>query len=182
MTFIDHYLKEYSLDEIPASTVKHLEALEKEIIDRVDFKSTFDTIVTKYGHQIADIIERFAKHWKNINGWSFLSVFDSLRFVINIGVEVKQLVDLMRNDLVTDDMTAKQKKEMLKNFAIDLIYFIWKTVDPLQNHLKWLPFKQNVERWLVRTISMMAISFAEDLIKHQFGTLSVGNSIRIRTL
>lgn len=183
MSFIDHYLKEYNLDELPASSKKRLEKLEDEIKDKVDFnptKSTFDDVVTKYGSQIADIVERFAKHFKDIDGWSIGTIWGSLRFVINIGVEVKQLVMLMKDDIVTDDMTPEEQKVALSDFAKDLIWFIWKTVDPLRNRLGWLPFKQKIEKWLVMKIADMAVDFAGDLIDRHFGPMEAGDiSIKV---
>lgn len=185
MSFIDHYLKNYNLEEIPKSTQKKLEKLEKKLAQKVDnnpTESTFDDIITKYGEQIADIIGRFSDYWKDVSSWSVSSVVGTLRFVINIGVEVKQLVEAMRDDIVTDDMTDKEQTEDLKNFAKDLIYFIWKIVDPLNNRFTWLPFRERLEKWLVMKIADMAVDFAGDYIDSHYDAMNAEDNIRVKVL
>jgi hypothetical protein len=175
MSFIDHYLKEQNLDPLPESTKKNLDKLEKEIKAKIDDNptdSTFEEVAKKYGAQIGDIVARFSAHWKAIDGWSISTVIGSLRFVINIGVEVRQLVEQMKGDIVTDDMTPEESKAATVDFGKSLVFFIWKTVDPLQGRLSWIPFKKTIERKLVFWVADMAFDFAGDLINRHFGAMS----------
>jgi len=177
MSFIDHYLKEHNLDALPDDTKKNLDKLEKEIKAKIDDNptdSTFEDVTKKYGPQIADIVGRFRDHWGRvtIDGWSVSTVTGTLRFVINVGVEVKQLVDQMEEDIVTDDMTPEEAKEATTDFGQSLVYFIWKTVDPLKDRLSWVPLKKTVEKKLVFWVAGMAFDFAGDLINRHFGAMS----------
>jgi hypothetical protein len=181
MSFIDHYLKEHNLDPLPQDIKKNLDKLEKEIKAKIDDNptdSTFEDVAKKYGPQIADIVGRFREvlgeydYWKTTGGWSVGTVIGILRFVINIGVEVKQLVDQMKGDIVSDSLSFEQAKAAKIDFGQSLVYFIWKTVDPLKGRLGWIPFKKTVEKKLVFWVASMAFDFAGDLINRHFGAMS----------
>ncbi len=174
MSFIDHYLKEKNLDPLAPDIKKKLKKLEKEIRSKVDNNptaSTFEDVAKKYGPQIADIVGRFSAKWKSVDGWSISSVAGIVRFVINIGVEVQQLVELMEDDIVGKDMTPSEAKAAKVDFAKSLVWFIWKTVDPLKGRFNWIPLKATIERKLVNWVSDMAFDFAGDLIDRHFGAM-----------
>ena len=165
MSFIDHYLKEHDLDALPDDAKKNLDKIEKEIKAKINDNptdSTFEDVAKKYGPQIADIVGRFRQHWKADDK----SVTGDLRFIINIGVEVKQIVDQMKGDIVTEDMTPEQSQVATTDFGQSLVYFIWKTVDPLKGRLSWVPFKTTIEKKLVFWVAGMAFDFAGDLINY----------------
>jgi hypothetical protein len=184
MSFIEHYLKECNLGELPTSTISNLTKIEQELAKKINQNpttSTFDDVVTKYGSQIADITGRFAKCWSAVDGWSIQTVTGVLRFVLNIGIEVKQLVDQMKADIVTPDMSPEASYQAIIDFGQSIVYFIWKTVDPLKNHLNWVPFKSTIERKLVSWIAEMAFEFATDLFEKHFGVLE-NKTVAIKTL
>lgn len=176
MSFIDHYLEKENLDPIPEANKKNLDKLEKELQRKINespiLRSTFEDVAKKYGPQIADIVGRFSKHWKSVDGWSISTVVGSLRFVMNIGVEVKQLVELMEGNIVSPGMSPSEAKEAKTDFGKSLVWFIWKTVDPLKGRLSWIPFRKTIERKLVNWVADMAFDFAGDLVDRHFSAMS----------
>lgn len=166
MSFLDNYLKNYKLEELSTGAKKLLTSLEAELeekINKTDTPSKFEDVIKEFGAKIADLVERFANYWKTVKGLSFSSVGSTLRFVINIGVEVKQIVDDMTKHLVPANATDVEKKAIQSDFGKDLTFFVWKTVDPLKDKLNFIPFKATIEKKLVRWIAGMAIEFAYDL-------------------
>lgn len=166
MSFLDQYLEKYKLDELSGTAKEAVADLEQELNNKITEQgSGFDAFVKEFGPKIADIVERFAAHFKNLPPMSVSTVIGSLRFVINIGVEVYQLVEEMGKHVVPEGASPEQAKTAKIEFGKSLIYFIWKTVDPLKDKLNWLPFKSYIEKKLVFWIGEMAMRFTVDLFE-----------------
>lgn len=167
MSFIDTYLEKYRLDEMPEKVKKNLDQLEKDMADKVqsDDVEDFGECLAKYGAEISDLIERVSAKIDDLSIGSLSDVLNLFRFVKTIGFEAYQLVELLSDCVVPDglsDEEAKEAKEAKKEFGIDLTYFIWVTINPLEGKLTWLPFKKTIEKKVVRWLAGMAIDFAMD--------------------
>lgn len=187
MSFLDNYLDKYRLSNISEKVKKNLDKLEGELAKKIDANPTdakFEDEVKKFGPQIADIVSKFAEHFKNKPGWSVSTAFGSFKFVLNIGVEVFQIVEGMKSAIVTDDMPEEEQHAAKVDFGKDLIFFIWMSVDPLAGRLSWIPFKKTIEKKLVYWVAGMALDFTVDLFAANAGveTFSVKgeNTTRIR--
>lgn len=193
MGFLDSYLSKYRLDTITDKAKSSLEKVEKDIekmLEQNDKNPAFEQSVQKFGPQIADIVERFSAHFANLDGWSFSTVAKSLRFVMNIGTEVWQIVDSVSDLVVTSDMTPGQAHDAKVEFGQHLTYFVWSTVDPLKDRFSWIPFKKSIEKKLVFWVAEMALEHTVDLFAANkisasdglsgatFGLMSVGSNFK----
>lgn len=170
MGFLDNYLKSYRLDEITANAKSSLDKIEKDlekVLKENENNPAFEECVKMFGPKIADLVDRFSSHFTNLNGWSFAAIKSSLRFVINIGTEVYQIVESVKQLVVTPSMSQAEAHAAKVNFGQHLSYFVWSTVDPLKGKLSWLPFKNTVEKKLVFWIAGMTLEHTVDLFAAQ---------------
>jgi len=165
MSFLESYLKKHRLDKMPDKHKKNLKKLENKLNERVQGSTTFEECLKNYGPEISDLVERASNALKDI---SFS--FQKIRVVINIGIEVYQIVDQMEDCVVSDDMTEEEKKAVKIEFGKDLTYFVWMTIDPLEDYLKWLPFKKAFEKMIVRWLAGYAMETAMDMFQAQAQT------------
>lgn len=164
MGFLTHYLEKHRLDNIPDSSKKNLEKLEsnldRKIQDAKNSSDKFEDIIAEYAPDISSLIERFSYHIDNTNLKSMSGILSSFKFVISIGTEVYQIVEAISDDIVSDGMTEEEAQDAKIDFGKHLVYFIWKTIDPLKGRLYWIPFKATIEKKLVFWIAGMGIGAA----------------------
>lgn len=166
MSFLDHYVAKYRLDKMPEKHKENIEKIEKkleQITKQAKGKLTFDDLLKQFGPQIADLVERVSKYIGEIKNWSFSTIIGVFRFVNSIATEVHQIVEQMAGCVVDDTMTEQEKHSAKVSFGKELVYFIWKTVDPLRGRLSWIPFKQTIEKKLVMWLAGMALESTVDL-------------------
>lgn len=163
MGFLNTYLKKYRLDEMPEKHKEHLEKLEKEIAEK-SFSSNadFEECIKKFGPALADLIDRAAAGLKDVK-----VSLSTLRWIINIGIETHQLVEQMVDFVVDDEMTPAEAREAKIEFGKELTYFIWKAIDPLAKYLYWLPFRQTLEREIVKWMAGLVMEATVDLLAAQ---------------
>ena len=151
MSFIDTYVKKNRIGDISSGVRKNLDKLEKKL-DTVTKKSkkglSFLDTIKEYGEEIGDLIERVQQHF---DGWEFTlkGAFSSFRFVYSISIEIYQIIEAMKDDIVPDGLTGEAAWQAKRDFGGQLVYFIWKTVGPLDKRFNWVPFKKTIEKKLV---------------------------------
>lgn len=167
MSFIDTYMKKHRIGDISSSVRKNLAKLEK-VLDSVTKKAkkglSFLDAIKDYGDEIGDLIERVQQHF---DGWKFTltGAFSSFRFVYSIAIEVYQIIDAMKDEIVPDGLTGEQAWQAKRVFGKNLIFFIWKTVGPLDKRFNWIPFKKTIEKKLVLWLAGMGMDTARSMFK-----------------
>ncbi len=167
MSFIDTYMKKHRIGDISSGVRKSLDKLEKKL-DSVTKKAkkglSFLGAVKDYGEEIGDLIERVQQHF---DGWEFTlsGAFGSFRFVYSIAIEVYQIVDAMKDEIVPDGLTGEAAWQAKRNFGKNLIFFIWKTVGPLDQRFNWIPFKKTIEKRIVLWLAGMGMDTARSMFK-----------------
>jgi len=180
MSFIDTYMKKHRLGDISKTTRKHLDQLEKKM-DEVTKKAkkglSFLDSIKNHGEAIGDLIERVQQHF---DGWKFTwkTSFSTFQFVTNIAIEVYQIIDAMKDDIVPDGVTGEQAWESKKKFGKELIFFVWKTIGPLDKVLTWVPFKKTIEKKLVMWMAGMGLESARKMFgaNKEVSSFSANNS------
>ena len=165
MSFIDTYMKKHRLGDITSSTRKHLDKLEKKL-DAVTARAkdglSFLDAIKNYGDEIGDLIERVHKHF---NGWKFTwgNALSTFQFVYNIAIEVYQIIDAMKDEIVPEGVTGEKAWDAKRLFGKQLVYFIWKVIGPLDKVFKWVPFKKTIEKKLVMWLAGMGLDSARKM-------------------
>lgn len=182
MGFLNEYLDNNRLDPVSKKVNKQLEALEEQLKEKSTVEaSEFDEALKKYGPQILDLVHRAAKAFKNV---SFS--FAKLKIISKLAVEVYQLVDTIQDVIITSEMTDQEKDEAKISFGRDLIYFIYLTINPLKNRLRWLPFKKMLEKKVVLWLAEMGLESAMkviDSVKDKVvESMAEGEAIAIKVL
>jgi len=161
MSFIDTYMKKYRIGEIIDKQRKNLEKLEEKLNDFTSNSKnglSFLDAIKKHGDQISDLIERVRNQLKNKK-----ASLDSLKFIYSICIEIYQIIDQIHDDIVPDGITGKNAWVVKRQFGIELVYFIWRTIGPLDKSFNWIPFKKAIEKKLVYWIAGMGIDAAHNL-------------------
>lgn len=164
MSFIDTYLEKYRLDQIPDKVKDKLELLEEEMKDKSQ-SPNFSDCLSKFGPQIADLVERLSKQIDNLHVGSFKEALNLFRFVKSVAFEVYQIMEGLEECAIPDGLTPEEEKAAKIDLGTDLTYFVWVTIDPLKNVFNGLPFKKTLEKWLVRWLSHMSIEFTMDFLE-----------------
>lgn len=181
MSFIDTYIKKNRIGNITSSTRKYLVKLEEKL-DIVTKKAknglSFLDSIKGYGEEIGDLIERVQQHF---DGWKFTlgNAMGSFRFVSSIAIEVYQIVDAMKDEIVPDGVTGEPAWQAKRSFGKNLIFFIWKTVGPLDKRFNWIPFKKSIEKKLVLWLAGMGMDTARGLFKanKEVSSFAVNNKV-----
>ena len=164
MSFIDTYMKKHRIGDISSGVRKNLDKLEKKL-DSVTKKAkkglSFLDAVKDYGEEIGDLIERVRQHF---DGHKF-KIFSDLRFVSSIAIEIYQIVDAMKDEIVPDGFAGEAEWQAKRNFGKNLIYFIWKAVGPLDKRFNWIPFKKIIEKRLVLWFAGMGMDTARNMFE-----------------
>lgn len=177
MGFIDTYVKKHRLGDISKRAKKHLSKIEKTL-DNITEKAkkglSFLDSIKEHGDQIGDLIERVKQGISSDEG-----LFSRFRFISSIAIEVYQLVDLMHDEVVPDGLTGEKAWQAKRTFGVQLIYFIWEAVGPLDKIYTWIPFKKTIERKLVRWLAGMGMDAARSLfnVNKEVASFSVNNSM-----
>ena len=167
MSFIDTYIKKNRIGDISSSVRKNLAKLEKKL-DTVTKKAkkglSFLDSIKGYGEEIGDLIERVQQHF---DGWKFTfsNAMGSFRLVSSMAIEVYQIIDTMKDEIVPDGVTGEPAWQAKRSFGKNLIFFIWKTVGPLDKRFNWIPFKKTIEKKLVLWLAGMGMDTARGLFK-----------------
>lgn len=165
MSFIDTYMKKHRLGDLSKTTRKHLNQLEKKL-DAVTKKAkkglSFLDSIKNHGELIGDLIERVQQHFDD---WklTWKTAFSTFSFVTSIAIEVYQIIDTMQDEVVPDGLTGEQAWEAKKKFGKELIFFIWKTVGPLDKILTWIPFRKTIEKNIVMWLAGMGLETARKM-------------------
>ncbi len=166
MSFIDTYLTKYKLDSLPQSVKETLNKVEQTLNDKAnaitDGEAKFNECLKQYGPDIASVTERVSEKFKGISVKSVSDAISLLRFISSIGFEVYQIVDHLSACALPDSLSEESKKSAKIDFGVELTYFVWVTVSPLEGKLSWIPFKKTIERKVVRWLSKTSIQFAYD--------------------
>lgn len=164
--FLQKYLDKNKLAEMAPSVIKNLAELEKELSSQTQesSNSSFEEVMKDYGPAIADLISRISARLKDVK-LSFPSVWNTLKFVIDISKEVYQMVEGVQAKLIPAGTAPDVAETKKVAFGIDLVYFIWKTIDPLKEKFGWVPFKATLEKWLVRKLALAGIQHAISFFK-----------------
>lgn len=165
MGFIDTYMKKYRVGDISSSTRKNLDKLEEKL-DSITKKAkgglSFLDAIKQHGEEIGDLIERVQQHF---DGWKFTlkNAFSSLQFVYSIAIEIYQIIDTMKDEIVPEGLTGEKAWESKKTFGKQLVYFVWKTIGPFDKKYNWVPFKKTIERKLVMWLAGMGLEAARKM-------------------
>jgi len=180
MGLLRKYLEEHQLDPMPDKHKKNLDKLEDKLTDNLtDTTKNFEDCLKENSAVIADVVGRASETFKDES----LSVFGKLRIIVGLGIEVYQIVDSMSDCVVSEGGTPTEQHASKIAFGKDLTYFIWMTIDPLKNHVNWLPFKKTIEKWLVRWLAGYALETASDMLKADpVQTMSLDTVIIIKAL
>lgn len=165
MSFIDTYMKKHRIGDISSASRKSLDKLEKKldsITKNAKNGASFLDSIKEYGEEIGDLIERVQKHF---DGWEFSETFSSFRFISSIAIEVYQIIDSMKDEIVPDGITGEPAWQAKRTFGKNLTFFIWKTVGPLDKKFNWIPFKKTIEKKLVLWLAGMGIDTARSMFK-----------------
>lgn len=166
MSFLDHYLKKHRLEKMPEKHKRNIEKIERQLeYITQGGQLTFEDCIKQYGSDIADLVERVSNYISEFDDWSFSYVVSTFRFVYNIAIEVYQIVHHMSGCVITDDMSDQEQHDAIVSFGRELVYFIWKTVDPLGGRFTWIPFKQTIEKKIVMWLASMSLESAIDLFQ-----------------
>ena len=176
MGFLKHYLNKYRLDRMSNRHYKNLEKIESTLKHKIIKSVDFEDVLKEFGPQISDLTERASNALENISVRKF-------HIIINISIEVYQLVELMSESIISDNMTEEDKKKAKIEFSKDLIYFIWKILDPLDKYYVWLPFKKFIEKCVVRWFAGYALETSMNILKAtKISVFSYKSTINIFTL
>lgn len=167
MSFIDIYMKKNRIGDVSLVARKNLAKLEKKL-DTITQKSkkglSFLDAIKDYGEVIGNLIERIQQH---SDGWKFTvsGAFASFRFVYSIAFEVYQIIEAMKDDVVPDGLTGEKAWQAKRIFGKNLIYFIWKTIGPLDKSFNWVPFKKTIEKKLVLWLAGMGMDISRSMFE-----------------
>lgn len=165
MSFLDEYLS--SSDKLTAVSDKvknALKDLEHKISNQTNESGgDFNECVKEFGPQLADLADRLKTKISSLSIKSFSDAWNIIKFAKNLGFEVYQITDNVK-DCVFKDTPDSEKEAKELEFGKDLAYFVWLSVNPLNGKLTWLPFKTTLEKKLVRWIAGMAIELARDVL------------------
>lgn len=181
MSFIDIYMKKNRIGDVSSIARKNLAKLEKKldaITQRGKRGLSFLDAIKDYGEVIGSLIERIQQHFDR---WEFTvsGAFASFRFVYSIAFEVYQIIEAMKDDVVPDGLTGEKAWQAKRTFGKNLIYFIWKTVDPLDRRFNWIPFKKTIEKKLVLWLAGMGMDISRSIFEanKEISTFAANNKV-----
>lgn len=167
MSFLETYVNKYRLDKIKPQEKKHLHDIETQLdqsVNKISSNRSFLEIIKIHGDDIADLVERVGSHFDN---WKFTikKSISSFRFVINIAIEIYQMVENISSSLVSENMDNVEKESVKTQFGVDLVWYVWSIVNPINKRFRWIPFKKVFEKKIVKWLARMGISASRDLFK-----------------
>jgi hypothetical protein len=168
MSFIDTYIEKNRIGDISQANRQNLAKLEKRLLDTVTKKAknglSFLDAIKNYEEEIVDLIGRVRQHFA---GWKFTlsKAFSSFRFVSSIAIEVYQIINVMQDEIIPEGVTGDAAWRIKRDFGKSLIYFIWKTIGPLDKQYNWVPFKKTIERRLVLWLAGIGIDTARSMFE-----------------
>lgn len=172
MSFIDTYIEKNRIGDITSTTRKNLDKLEDQL-DTITKNSkaglSFLDAIKDYGGEIGDLVERVQQNFnlasRPVWKFSLSNIFSNFRFVYSIAIEVYQIIVAMEDKIVPDGLTGEKAWKAKREFGKNLIYFIWKAVDPLGKSFNWVPFKKTIEKNIVMWLAGMGIDTALSLFE-----------------
>ncbi len=167
MSFIDTYMKKNRIGDITSGARKKLDKLEEKlntITKKARKGLSFLDTVKEYGDEIGDLIERVQQHFDG-RELTLKGAFPGFGFVYSIAIEVYQIIDAMKDNIVPDGLTGEAAWDAKRNFGVQLIHFIWKTVGPLDKRFNWIPFKKTIEKKIVFWLAGMGMDAARNMFK-----------------
>ncbi len=173
MGFLDKYTDKHYLDGLHSGTKKRLKSIESKIkisIDSNPTKSTFEDVIKKHAKQIIDLVGRVRMHF---DSWELSKLVSTFKLVLNIGTEVYQIIENMKDSIVADDMTAEEQYLAKLDLGKDLTYFVWLAVDPIKSKWNLIPFKKTIEKMIVKWLAGMALNAAMDFFNANDKSLEV---------
>lgn len=161
MSFLDKYSQNHRLEKINSKTKKNLVDLEKKLDRSINGERSFEDALKDHSDTLADLIQRVGEHF---DGWkiTWATAISSFRFVISIATEVYQIVEAMKAEIVTPNMSEEESAARRTQFSKDLVWFVWSAVGPLDKTFKWVPFKKTIEKRLVMWIAGMGLNAARN--------------------
>jgi hypothetical protein len=171
MSFLDNYLK-HSLPPLDEKHKEVLSNLEKSLDETIATKDaglativtnrTFEEAIIQYSSELLDLIERLKKYIDSMDFSNWSGVFSSLRLIISASTEIYQITEAISSEFIHESMNAQESRNAKIKFGKDLVYFVWKIIDPLNSKFKWLPFKHIIEKKMVMWLAGMGIEAAID--------------------
>jgi len=177
MSYLEKYLEKHRLDRLSKKQKKKLENLESKL-DATTQKQTglnFEDIIKEHAEKIIDLVERLELYFQ---GWEFSlgNMYEAVRFVYSIAMEVSQIVNEIEKDLKLDGLSSEEAYKVKVEFGTELTVFVWNLWDPLKDVAGWLPFRKTLEEMVIRWLAEMAIKAALDFLgaNKTVGAMSVG--------
>ena len=176
MAFIDTYISKYRTT-ITDSQKQNLKKIEEKLNTTVQNSHgiQFPVFLKNYGEQIYDILGRAYKYF-DIWEFNWKNVFSAFSFVQSFSLEVYQIVRDLEKTMFAESWQAQEQ------FSKELIYFIWKTIGPLDKILLWLPFRQIIEKQLVLLLAGLGLETAHKLFNtgknKEVSTFSLNNYVK----
>jgi len=165
MSYLQEYLKNHALDDIPSDVAENLVKFEEIVRDEIKSENStnvFDAVITERGDEILDIVKRLSAHFKDWNV-SLHGIWQTFQFVLDVGFEVYQIVLDIITDLVGSDATDEEKDQAIVEVAKSIVYMIWCAINPLAGYLRFIPFKKTIEKLVVKWLTGLIAGFAVDL-------------------
>lgn len=170
-TFLRKYLDQHTA--LPAPTPEQQEVLvkiETKLTDQVIGDTTFSDAVANYGDQIVDLVRRVTTEVRNYQWtWTLSGFIGTMHLVGSIATEVWQIIEKLQTSIIPPGLTPEQTLAAKVSFGQDLVFYIWKIVDPLAGHFGWLPFKATIEKKLVYWLAGMGLWQAYNFFKANLG-------------
>ena len=175
MGFIRGYLKQSQVDDLTEKSKDALAKLEEKLDQKVQSitgqKTTFEDLLKTHGNEISDLVARVSEGIKNAK-----FSLSTMRWVVNISIEVYQIVDKMLDETVTPDMSEADRHKSKIDFGKELTYFVWMTVDPLAKYLSGIPFRKSIEKMLVKWVAGYALEATTTLIEKNLTKVFVASA------
>jgi hypothetical protein len=150
MGFLKNYLDNANLPNIDDKIKNNVDKLEGRLADYIKKQDgDFEQCIAKYAPAIMDLVSRVSKFFEE-NPITWGNAFNIFKFVYNIAIEAHQLVELLSGCVIKDGMTDEEKKQAKIDFGVELIYFVWMSVDPLKGRFNWVPFKKTIVKMVVK--------------------------------
>lgn len=157
MGVLSSYLSGPVLNRLSDSAHTNLKKLEDHMLTIAGkTEKTFEDCIKEFGPDIQSLIDRVDGLMSKEFG--FCQWCSRFYVVYNISLEIYQIVERVSGCVIDPQLDSEQKQAAKIDFGKNLVYFVWRAVDPLRNFK--FPFKKTLERIAVRWLTGMAFRSA----------------------
>jgi hypothetical protein len=170
-TFLQKYIQGNAVTAITDKQKTVLENIEAKLTEQIAGKTSFTDVIKEYAPQIIDLVNRLAAKFREFS-WKkgFSGFIDTFKFVINVAVEVWQILEKISEKVLgAAGFSEGAALEAKIQFGKDLVYYIWKVVDPLTGRFDWIPFKVTLEKWILYKLADFGLRYSYEFFKKNFG-------------